>query len=85
MFKNLAKLSRLNFPERFKKDLENIISYVGKLNSVNTEGVEPLSHVHGAKNVWREDLVVSSSPEEILEGAPDKSGTFVRTPLVIDG
>lgn len=85
MIKNLAKLSRLRLSDRFEKDLENILAYVGKLNSVNTDGVEPLSHVHGSKNVWREDVVCPSSPEDILASAPDKSGTFVRTPLVIDG
>ena len=83
MIKNLSKLSRLKVTD--DKDIESIIAYVGKLNSVNTDGVEPLSHVHGSKNIWREDVVSPSSSAEILEGAPDKSGTFVRTPLVIDG
>lgn len=83
MIKNLSKLSRLKISD--DKDIESIIAYVGKLNSVSTDGVEPLSHVHGSKNIWREDIVIPSSSTEILEGAPDKSGTFVRTPLVIDG
>ncbi len=55
----LAFLSRVKLTE---EELQNvpgevgaILEYIQKLNSVNTEGVEPLFHFPELKNVTRED------------------------------
>jgi aspartyl-tRNA(Asn)/glutamyl-tRNA(Gln) amidotransferase subunit C len=44
-----------------------------------------MSHVHGSKNIFREDVVEPSMPtEEGLSNAPDRSGRFFRVPIIIE-
>ncbi|MFC1492898.1 Asp-tRNA(Asn)/Glu-tRNA(Gln) amidotransferase subunit GatC, partial [candidate division KSB1 bacterium] len=56
-----AKLARLELtPEekdRFGKQLKEVLSYMDKLNEVDTEGVEPLHHVIDIPTPMREDVV----------------------------
>jgi aspartyl-tRNA(Asn)/glutamyl-tRNA(Gln) amidotransferase subunit C len=88
MVENLAKLARLQFNEQekeiIKKDLQRMISFVDKLNELDTTGVEPLLHMTDAVNVLREDEVKGSiSREEGLKNAPDTDGVFFKVPKVI--
>jgi aspartyl-tRNA(Asn)/glutamyl-tRNA(Gln) amidotransferase subunit C len=85
----VAGLARLSFAddekELFAKQMSGILEYVEKLNELDTSGVEPTSHVLPIKNVFREDVVKpSSSPDEILANAPDRSGDFYRVPKIIE-
>jgi aspartyl-tRNA(Asn)/glutamyl-tRNA(Gln) amidotransferase subunit C len=65
----LASLSRLEIAPDFipviTGHVNSILGYVQRLDSVDTTGVEPMSHVNGATNVLRNDEVrpVGSSPE----------------------
>ncbi len=43
-------------------ELEQIIAYMDVLNTLDTTGVEPMSHVFPVKNVLREDEVKPSQP-----------------------
>jgi len=63
---------------RAREDLGNIIDYVDKMNELDVTGVEPMSHVLGCSNVFREDEVTSvPDPEGILANAPEtKDGGF---------
>lgn len=77
----LAKLS-LSPEERAeaKHDMERMLDYIDKLNELDTEGVEPMSHVFPVQNVFREDEVepYAGGREKILENAPEqKDGSFV--------
>ena len=40
--------------EQAKKDMESMLDYVDKLNELDTDGVEPMSHVFPVNNVFRE-------------------------------
>ena len=85
----LARLSRLNLsPDSaapLTEDVNAILRYVEQLSEVDTEDVEPTNHVHGAHNVFREDKQLSSSQaDSILEQAPERSGRFIKVPLVVD-
>lgn len=87
--KKIATLSRLTIPEervaQLSERLTQILSYAEKLNEVDTEGVEPLSHVHGAVNVYRDDVSEEyENKEQILANVPDRSGAFIKVPLIID-
>ena len=66
--------------------MNTILSYIRALDAYDTSGVEPLSHVHGVVNVFRDDVVSKSHmpSEEGLRNAPDVSGTFIRVPLIVD-
>lgn len=64
--------------------LNAIFGYLEVITSAKVDGVEPMSHVHGSINVIREDVVEPSMPNgELLKIAPDCSGRYIRTPLVI--
>ena len=86
---HVAKLSRLALSDDalalFQKQLADIIAYFDQLNELATEGVEPLSHPLGLRNVFRDDQVRPSSPrEEALSNAPDKTDEAYRVPVVVD-
>ena len=36
-----------------------MLDYIDKLNELDTEGVEPMSHVFPVNNVFREDVVTN--------------------------
>ena len=65
--------------EQAKKDLEEMRDYIDQLGELDTEGVEPMSHVHPLCNRFREDIVTNGDDRErILANAPEeKDGTFV--------
>ncbi len=65
--------------EKTKKDLGSILGYIDKLNELDTEGVEPMSHAFGRTNVFREDVVTNDAMvDEVLSNAPEaKDGCFV--------
>jgi aspartyl-tRNA(Asn)/glutamyl-tRNA(Gln) amidotransferase subunit C len=88
MIEDLASLSRLRFNDEEKneirKDLQRMISFVEKLNEVDTTGVEPLLHMTDAMNVYREDQVSGSMPkEEALKNAPAADKNYFKVPKVI--
>jgi len=56
-----------------------------KLNELNTENIDPTSHVLPLKNVLREDKLFPSLPiDEGLANAPDKSGGYFKVPRIIE-
>lgn len=84
----LADLARLSFnpeeKENIKGDLQKMISFIDKLNEVDTTGVEPLLFMTDTVNNWREDEVKGScSREEALLNAPVKDEHFFKVPKVI--
>jgi len=84
----IAHLSRLSLKEaekeKFLDQVNQILHYVEKLNEVDTQGVEPLSHSMDLLNVIREDVKKESLPQEkALENAPKKNDGFFRVPKVV--
>ena len=45
--------------EEAKKDMEKMLDYIDTLNELDTDGVEPMSHVFPVHNVFREDVVAN--------------------------
>ena len=45
--------------EKAKKDMEEMLDYIDKLNELDTSSVEPMSHVFPVNNVFREDVVTN--------------------------
>lgn len=88
VFDQLAHLSRLQFTNaeraEIKTDLQRMISFVEKLNEVDTTGVAPLLHMSNAINVWREDKVTATTDrEQALLNAPGHKDGFFQVPKVI--
>ncbi|HIT60568.1 MAG TPA: Asp-tRNA(Asn)/Glu-tRNA(Gln) amidotransferase subunit GatC [Candidatus Fimousia stercorigallinarum] len=71
--------------EQAKKDMANMLDYIDMLNELDTEGVEPMSHVFPVHNVFREDIVVNGDTrDQILKNAPEqKDGSFM-VPKTVD-
>lgn len=60
--------------EKSKKDLTEMLDYVGKLNELDTSNVEPMSHTFPIANVMREDVVTNGDDREnMLKNAPQKN------------
>lgn len=68
--------------EQAKADMGRMLDYIDKLSELNTDGVEPMSHVFSAENVFREDVVTNGDDRErLLSNAPqEKDGMFVVPP-----
>jgi len=86
---HVAKLARLELSEqeadRMTDQLSNILTYVEKLNELDTKGVEPTSHVLAINNVTREDMPRESLPlEQALANAPEKVAGHYKVPKIIE-
>ena len=86
---HIAELARLTFNEEelenFTHQLNQILGYMEKLNELNTDNIEPLSHPVEGNNVFREDELNTSIPtSEALKNAPDKDDQFFKVPKVIN-
>ena len=88
---HVAHLSRLEFDESqlelYSSQLASILSYIDKLNEVDTASTQPTSHpLASLKNVFRKDSLKSSiTPDEALSNAPAKDDNFFVVPPIIEG
>lgn len=88
LVQQLADLSRLEFSTEEKKeftgDLQRMITFVEKLNELDTSNVKPLLHLTEDYNVFREDVVKNSiSREEALKNAPEATDEYFKVPKII--
>lgn len=68
-----------------KKDMERMLDYIDTLNELNTEGIEPMSHVFSMNNVFREDVVENEDGgEETLANAPERRDRSFVVPRTVD-
>ena len=84
----VAKLARLHLsPQEVKamaQQLDEILTYVAKLNELETEGVEPTSHAISVVNAFRDDEVKPSlEREKALANGPEQNGEAFVVPRVI--
>ena len=71
----VAELARLKFTDDEKEELigtlNNILGYFDKLSEIDTENVEPLTHILPVQNVTREDEIKPTiGQEKALGNAP---------------
>lgn len=85
----LTQLSRIECSEeeqeKLLKNLDDVISYIGQLQEVNTDNVPPCNCVlKQLSNVMRDDLVGEILPRDLfLENAPSHVGGMIRVPPVL--
>ncbi len=84
----IAHLARLEVKEEDKQglidDMNDILTFMDKLNEVDTDGIEPLVYMTDEVNVLRDDIVIQElSREEALKNAPSQDGKFFRVSKVI--
>ena len=72
--------------EKAKKDMEEMLDYIDKLNELDTSDVEPMSHVFPVNNVFREDVVTNGDgTKQTLANAPEKKDDSFVVPKTIVG
>lgn len=87
--RKLAHLARLEFNEEKEQevlgDLNKILNWVDKLRELDTENIEPLTHMTAEVNVMREDVAKNTiTHEEALLNAPKKDSDYFRVPKVLE-
>lgn len=85
---HVAHLARLYLSddelEKMTEQLDNILSYVAKLDELETDGVEPTTHAFSIRNAFREDVVCESlSQKEALQNCPVKNKEAFIVPRII--
>jgi len=87
--KHIAHLARLEFSpeelEKFRQQMEELLSYFTKISELDTEGVPPTSGVLPLFNVMREDeLGPTLARDEALKNAPDQDSVFFKIPTILE-
>ncbi len=71
--------------EHAKNDMANMLDYIDMLNELDTEGVEPMSHVFPVNNVFREDIITNGDDRDnILANAPAKKDGSFKVPKTVE-
>ncbi|MGG1639516.1 asparaginyl/glutamyl-tRNA amidotransferase subunit C [Paenibacillus sp. FSL A5-0031] len=86
---HVARLARLELSDsekdQFTEQLNAILKYAEKLEGLDTENVEPTSHVLPITNVTRADEKRPSLPiEKVLLNAPDEEDGQFKVPAVLE-
>ncbi len=85
---HVAQLARLNLEEKelekMTKQLDDILSYVAKLEELDTENISPTTHAFSISNAFREDEIKNSlSQKEALSNCADQNEEAFIVPRII--
>lgn len=85
----VANLARISLTDEEKKlfsgQLDQVLTYIEKLNTVDVSDVEPMAHAFPVKNVWAEDKAAPALPVEVaLKNAPAARQNMVVVPKVVE-
>ena len=71
---HIAHLARIELTQeevvRYGKEMSAILEYIQKLEEIETDNVEPIGHITGMVNIYREDIARTENTEEV-EGIMD--------------
>lgn len=84
----IARLARLKLQEadleKFATQLSSILTYVERLNQLDTSKIEATAHAVEIPTPLREDEMVPYREQELsLQNAPAREGPFFKVPKVI--
>ena len=82
----LAQLS-LTAEERatFARQLDDVLAYAESIQTLDTSGVEPMSHASGIGLLREDEPRPSLDRETVLSEAPDADSGLFRVPRVLGG
>ena len=67
-----------------RADMEKMLDYIDTLNELDTDGVEPMSHVFPVHNVFREDVASGTDGSaDTLANAPLQKDNCFKVPKTI--
>ena len=89
LVKKIATLSRIKIQEKevekFSKELSKIITWVEKLNEVDTKNISPTTNPSDIKIPFRKDEIKDGKiKDKILKNAPEHKGGYFIVPKVIE-
>lgn len=85
----VANLARIAIEDKevdtLMADMNKILTFMEKLNELDTTGVAPLVYMNTEENVWREDEVKQEiTIEEGLKNAARHNENFFMVPKIIE-
>ena len=85
----LARLARIEMDEaeieRRVESVNGILGWIGQLQEVDTDGVEPLRDVVGSDLHLRTDEINDGgTPDKVLGNAPEETQNFYVVPKVVE-
>lgn len=85
----VANLARIAIEDKevdtLMADMNKILTFMEKLNELDTTGVAPLVYMNAEENVWREDQVKQEiSVEDGLKNAARHNENFFMVPKIIE-
>lgn len=86
----VADLVRLRLTEdeitELQPQLDHVLSYIGQLNEVNVDGIEPTAHASAVFNVFRADVPRDGfTQEQATANAPRSGSGLFLVPKVVEG
>ena len=88
LIKTLSSLAKLEFTaegvKKIKSELKTMIGFVDVIAKVDTDDIEPLTHMSTEFNVLRSDEVKNElSQKDALKNAPQKDSDYFKIPTVL--
>jgi len=85
----VSKLANLPLSNKekalFKKQLKDVLSYISKLDEIDTNKVEPIAHIADLVNITRDDETSPSlSQEDALKNAPKIYNGFFEVDAIFE-
>ncbi|HBI27123.1 MAG: Asp-tRNA(Asn)/Glu-tRNA(Gln) amidotransferase subunit GatC [Syntrophaceticus sp.] len=87
--KQVAMLAQIELDEaesnELHSQLNDLLQYVGSIDSIDTENVEPTFYLLPLKNVWRldEDSQPPLAPDYVFQNAPGHERGFFKVPRIL--
>ncbi len=87
--KKVADLARIDLPASqipaLTEEMDKVLSFMDKLNELDTSEVEPLVYLVPQQNVSQADIRQDALPvEQVLKNAPEKNDSYFLIPKVLD-
>ena len=87
--KKVAKLSRISLDDKkidsLSKDLDSILTFVEKLNELDTKEIKTLKSIADKTLEARNDIVDDGKiKDDVLKNSPEKNEDFFIVPKVIE-
>ena len=87
---SIAELAKLQLTEAeetlYQEQLSDILNYIQRLNTLDTEAIPPTATVLPLRSVMRDDVPRPSLPvDEVLANAPARAGDSFEVRVILEG
>jgi aspartyl-tRNA(Asn)/glutamyl-tRNA(Gln) amidotransferase subunit C len=86
---HIAELAKLQLTEAeealYQEQLSDILNYIQRLNTLDTEAIPPTASVLPLRSVMRDDVARPSLPaDDILANAPARAGDAFEVRVILE-